>query len=173
MRIIAGTYKNREIGSPRSRVTHPMSEQIRGAIFNTLGDIDGLTMLDAFAGSGAIGFEAISRGALSVTFIESDKRAQGQIAETAAQLGVTSRVKLTKATVKSWSETAQDTYDVVVIDPPFHDLKFASVEAAAKHVATDGTVVLSWPGKQDLPDLPDVQIVKRAAYGDAQLGYYQ
>ena len=70
MRIIAGDLKGREFKSPRGRTTRPMSEKTRGALFNTLGDIEGLSVLDGFAGSGALVFEAISRGAVSALAIE-------------------------------------------------------------------------------------------------------
>jgi 16S rRNA (guanine(966)-N(2))-methyltransferase RsmD len=76
MRIIAGTLGGRTFESPHGRRTHPMSDKVRGSLFNTLGDIDGLTILDAFAGSGALAFEAISRGAEHVLAIEIDNRAQ-------------------------------------------------------------------------------------------------
>ena len=70
MRVIAGRLRGRQFKSPPGRRSHPMSEKMRGALFNVLGDIEGLTLLDAFSGSGAISFEAISRGARSVQAVE-------------------------------------------------------------------------------------------------------
>ncbi|HKX24038.1 MAG TPA: RsmD family RNA methyltransferase, partial [Candidatus Saccharimonadales bacterium] len=81
MRVIAGELGGRFFAGPDSTATHPMAERVRGAMFNALGDIEGLTVLDAFAGSGALAFEAISRGAKSVVVVERDKRAQRIIAE--------------------------------------------------------------------------------------------
>ena len=72
MRIIAGYLGGRQFNSPRSNRTHPMSDKARGGLFNALGDISGLTVLDAFAGSGALSFEAISRGAESVIAVDID-----------------------------------------------------------------------------------------------------
>ena len=66
MRIIAGTLKGQQFQTPHSHKTHPMGDKIRGALFNVLGDIEGLSFLDAFSGSGALAFEAASRGAASV-----------------------------------------------------------------------------------------------------------
>jgi 16S rRNA (guanine966-N2)-methyltransferase len=71
MRIIAGTLKNREFKSPHGHKTHPMSDKVRGSLFNVLGDIEGLTFLDAFTGSGALAVEAASRGAASVIAVDS------------------------------------------------------------------------------------------------------
>ena len=75
MRIISGKYKNRELKSPKSSATHPMSERARLSIFNMLGDISGKTVLDLFAGTGSLGLEALSRGAASATFVEKDYKA--------------------------------------------------------------------------------------------------
>jgi 16S rRNA (guanine966-N2)-methyltransferase len=72
VRIIAGSLKGRTFSEPHGHRTHPMSEKVRGALFNALGDIEGLTFLDAFAGSGALSFEAASRGAKSVIAIDKD-----------------------------------------------------------------------------------------------------
>jgi 16S rRNA (guanine966-N2)-methyltransferase len=81
MRIIAGRLGGRHFASPQGRRTHPMSDKMRGALFNALGDIDGLSVLDAFAGSGALAFEAVSRGAGHAVAIDVDKSAQRAIAE--------------------------------------------------------------------------------------------
>src|SRR4051812_42000237 len=114
MRVIAGGLSGRQFTSPRGRRTHPMSDKMRGALFNTLGDIGGLTILDAFAGSGAIGFEAISRGASRATAIDSDRGAQRAIAENVNKLGLGSQVKLIKTSAASWLRTTKDQFDVVI-----------------------------------------------------------
>ena len=75
MRIVSGQLKGQQFQSPHGHRTHPMAEKVRGALFNILGDIEGLTFLDAFAGSGALAFEAASRAAASVTAIDKDSSA--------------------------------------------------------------------------------------------------
>src|SRR4051812_43097697 len=97
MRIIAGTMGGRTFSSPHGHRTHPMSDKMRGALFNTLGDIGGLTILDAFAGSGALSFEAVSRGARHATAIDSDRSAQQTITENIRSLSLNKHVKLIKA----------------------------------------------------------------------------
>ena len=84
LRIIAGNLGGRFIDSPDTATTHPMSERMRGALFNILGDITGKVVLDPFAGSGALGLEALSRGAASALFLERDAKAQKTIIQLSA-----------------------------------------------------------------------------------------
>src|SRR5690606_6064291 len=100
--------------------THPMSEKIRGAVFNMLGDISGLTVLDAFAGSGALSFEAISRGAKSAVMIELDKKAVSTIHENIQILGLEDSASVVNRNIKGWSSNNQSLkYDIVICDPPY------------------------------------------------------
>jgi len=94
MRIIAGRLGGRLFDSPHSHKTHPMSDKARGALFNILGDISGMSVLDPFAGTGAISFEAVSRGAAGAVAIELDKQAQKVITANIASLGLIHEVKL-------------------------------------------------------------------------------
>src|SRR3954465_12488188 len=96
MRIIAGQLKGQQFQAPHGHKTHPMSDKVRGALFNVLGDIEGLTFLDAFAGSGALAFEAASRGAKAVTAIDRDSSAHKILEQNAKELGLKS-VKIIKA----------------------------------------------------------------------------
>src|SRR5437868_2924372 len=102
MRIIAGKLKGREFKSPHGHKTHPMSDKVRGALFNILGDIDELTFLDAFAGSGALAFEAVSRGAKSVAAIDKDSSAHKALEQNAKEL-CPRDVKVIKANAGGWS----------------------------------------------------------------------
>lgn len=174
MRIITGSLGGRSFSSPHSHRTHPMSDKIRGALFNTLGDIDGLTVLDAFAGSGALSFEAISRGAARAIAIENDKPAQRTILENAKALDLTQQVKLVSTTAGGWLDANPDArFDLVLLDPPYDDVQLHTVQRLAQAVAEDGLLVLSWPGDQELPDFEDFTRVLQRSYGDAQLAYYR
>src|SRR3954471_4420017 len=99
MRIIAGNLKGREFKSPHGHRTHPMSDKMRGALFNVLGDIEGLTFLDAYAGSGALAFEAISRGAKDVVAVDKESAAQKTMSANVKDLKLDKKVKLVKANV--------------------------------------------------------------------------
>src|SRR5579859_2605387 len=119
MRIIAGRLGGRTIASPRTNRTHPMSDKVRGALFNTLGDLSGLTMLDAYAGSGACSIEAVSRGADKVLAIDVDPAAIKTIAENVRALDLSDSISIKLANISGWSRNhAADQYDIVLADPP-------------------------------------------------------
>ncbi len=151
-----------------------MSERVRGGLFNMLGDMTGLTVLDAFAGSGALSFEAISRGALAATAIDIDKSAAKVIASNAKDLGISDKVKVIRANASGWSDLnplAQ--FDIVFAAPPYDDLQPKLVQKLVRHLATNGVLVLDWPGKMDLLELAGLTNIASKNYGDAQIGLYR
>lgn len=174
MRVIAGSLGGRIFASPHGHRTHPMSDKARGGLFNTLGDIEGLTVLDAFAGSGALGFEAISRGVASVLAIENDKLAQRTITENIAALGVGAQMKLIKAGAGQWLHTNPGVmFDLVLLDPPYDNLQPNLLYALAQRTGPGGIVVVSHPpnAKYDMPD--GFTKVAERPYGDAQLSFWR
>ncbi len=174
MRIVAGRLGGRNFATPRSARTHPMADRVRGALFNTLGDIEGLTVLDAFAGTGALSFEAISRGAASALMIEIDRPAQKAISESMGMLDVKQQTKLVSANSSGWSDNNTDQrFDIVIAAPPYDDLQLPIVQKLARHVAQDGLFVLDWPGKIEAPVIPGLAIIEQKNYGDAQLVFYR
>jgi 16S rRNA (guanine966-N2)-methyltransferase len=174
LRVIAGTLGGRFFDSPDSQATHPMSERMRGSLFNILGDISGKTVLDAFAGSGALSFEAVSRGAAQVLALEKDKIAQKIIARNIEALGAGERVQLIKANCRVWSEQhAGVTFDLVLLDPPYHDMQLSTVLLLTKHLNANGLMVLSYPGRDSAPTVNGVVVVDSRSYGDAALAFYR
>ncbi len=173
MRIIAGSLGGRTFVSPRGHRTHPMSDKIRGALFNALGELQGLTVLDAFAGSGALSFEAVSRGAERVVAIDSDKAAQRAIDENIIALKLKSQVKLVKASASAWLSTTNEFFDLVLCDPPYDDVSVTLLIKLAERVKTGGLLVLSLPPTAAL-ELPAwYDLVSTKDYGDAQLVFYR
>lgn len=174
MRIIAGKLKGLTFTAPRGTKTHPMSDKARGGLFNTLGDITGLGVLDAFSGSGALSYEAISRGASDVTAIESDNQAYRTIKANIIQLGLKDQVRVSQALVKGWLSNNPDRlYDLILVDPPYNDLNEPTIKKLANHLQADGTLALSWPGSKQPIELAGLDIVKIKDYGDAQLVFYK
>lgn len=175
MRIIAGSLGGRVFESPHGHVTHPMSDKVRGGMFNALGDISGLTVLDAFAGSGALSFEALSRGASYAIAIDADKSAQRAIAENMKSLHLEDDMKLIRSSTNAWLNTSVPgkTYDLVLCDPPYTDLQLPLLNRLYEKVTCGGLLVLSWPGNQEVPTFAASEIVKQKSYGDAQLIFYR
>lgn len=174
MRVIAGSIGGRLFESPHGHRTHPMSDKIRGALFNMLGDLNGLSVLDAFSGTGALSFEAISRGAKNAIAIESDKAAQETITHNIKALGLSGQVKLVRASANGWLQTYRGSkFDIVLLDPPYDDLQPSLVQHLAQQTIDGGLLVLSWPGGVDVPSFDNFELIKQKQYGDAQLVYYR
>lgn len=173
MRVIAGRLGGRIFDAPRGHRTHPMGDKIRGALFNTLGDITGLTVLDAFAGSGAISFEAVSRGAASAIAVESDKVAYTTIQRNIDTLGLDEKVQLVKAFVISYVRRIHDEFDIVVADPPYDDVQYKALEILPKYVKIGGIIAYSLPPTARLVMPDGFELVSQKSYGDATLHFYR
>jgi len=174
MRIIAGRLGGRIFDSPPGQRTHPMSDKMRGALFNALGTMDGLTVLDAFAGSGALSFEAISRGADKAVAIDIDKGAIDTVLRSAHGLGIGDRVKASRVGLSSWLETYKaEQFDIVLADPPYDDLQIRTLQKLVARLAPKGIFVLSWPGKQKAPDFENLELLQQNGHGDSQLLFYR
>lgn len=160
--------------SPKGHRTHPMSEKARGAIFNALGDITGLTILDAYAGSGAIAFEALSRGARHAVAIDNDKYAHQAIKQNAESLGLEDQMTIKRRNVSGWSAGNQDVkFDIIVCDPPYDNIQRTALHRLAGHLRPGGVFIVSWPGGEEIPAIPGLLEVSRKSYGDAQLVFYK
>jgi 16S rRNA (guanine966-N2)-methyltransferase len=151
-----------------------MSDKVRGALFGVLGDIKGLTVLDIFAGSGALAIEAISRGAASATAIEVDKGAHAIILKNLESLGIDEKVKVIRAYANAWSTRHQiQLFDLVFVDPPYDNVPWRDMKIVSRHLNETGILVLSWPGKADWPALDGLKMIQQNNYGDAQLVFYR
>ncbi len=174
MRVIAGSLGGRTFENPHGHRTHPMSEKIRGAIFNALGDIQGLHFLDPFSGSGALAFEAISRGAKSVLALELDQDAFKTIVQNIETLKVAGITALRK-NAKSWSRLHQnDQFDVVLCDPPYNNVHYSLLLQLASHTKKGGVLVYSLPPDHTFSlSATEYQPVITKNYGDATLVFYR
>lgn len=174
VRLIAGAYGGRFLEAPDTEKTHPMGERVRSSLFNILGDVEGMTVLDAFAGTGSLGFEALSRGAQRVVFIERDRIAQKVIGKNASSLGVEDRISLVRTSVANWIETNDDpVFDMIFADPPYHDLQLSTVSRLVEYLKPKGLMILSLPGRESAPTVNGVVVVDNRSYGDAALAFYR
>ncbi|NUS99659.1 MAG: 16S rRNA (guanine(966)-N(2))-methyltransferase RsmD [Sphingomonas sp.] len=121
MRIIAGQFRGRPLQTPGGSATRPTADRVREALFSMLasrlGSFEGLRVADLYAGSGALGLEALSRGAAHATFVESDPKAQAAIKANAARLGVAGQVRIAGSSALSLPRS--DPFDLIFADPPY------------------------------------------------------
>ena len=157
-----------------------MSERGRGAIFNTIQqELPGATVLDAFAGTGALGIEALSRGARHVTFIESHRIAQKVIQNNLTTLGIgPERATLARTRVRSWLGTNQDArFDLIFVDPPYYQIlqHFSTVERLFSLLKPGALMVLSKPGtcEEEVIINQDIVVVDNRRYGNLTLALYR
>lgn len=174
MRIIAGQYKAREIKSPHGHRTHPMSEKLRGAIFNALGDIGGLSVFDPFAGTGAVALEALSRGASKAVCLDSNQDAYRAINENKTNMQA-SELEVHRINCSIYSDNNQkQKFDIVILDPPFDDIKPALInKLTLRHCVTGGLVILNLPTGTALDLDDDFELIQNNAHGDATLWFYR
>lgn len=149
VRIIGGAWRSRFITFPDATGLRPTSDRVRGTLFNWLGqDLTGKTCLDLFSGSGALGFEALSRNARHVTMIERDAKVRAALAKTAQTLGAGERLELLGLDALQFllqrserDKSNNQRYDVVFCDPPFNQDWFVKLWAPLENVlAEDGVV---------------------------------
>ena len=176
IRLISGEFGGRILEGSGTDRTHPMGERIRNAIFNKLSseiDFEGLRVLDAFAGSGALGFESLSRGAEHVTFVERDRVAQKVIENNTKTLNVADKSKIIKAQIGGWMSTTTEMYDLIFADPPYHDTQLSTVKNILGLLKPIGLMVLSLPSRSEVPTGLGVVVVDNRRYGNAAIIYYR
>ena len=176
VKLIAGKFGGRFIQAPPGSTTHPMGERVRSAMFNSLGEaVRGAKVLDAFAGSGAIGLEALSRGAESVVFVERDRVAQRVIAENINTVGTNENSIVIKTTVANWLESMSVTeeFDLIFADPPYHNPQFSTVSRLMGLLKPGGHMVLSHSGIGEVSIQNGIVVVDNRSYGGAHLTYFR
>lgn len=172
MRIIAGDRRGARIAAPKGDSTRPTGDRVREAAFNLIGPVDDAAVLDLFAGSGAMGLEALSRGARRCVFVESDRAATAVIRENLEKLRLTGAVVLGRDVFQALREerAAARLYDLVLVDPPYGswpDLEPRLAEALPPVLAADGLVVVETAARVE-PRLP-LQSLTSRRYGAARV----
>ena len=181
MRIIAGRLKGRRLAAPTWNGLRPTSDKLRETLFNILAPrIAGARLLDGYAGTGAIGIEALSRGAAAVAFVERDRRAAALIARNLAACGVTEGYTIDCGDLVAVLErrrleapVEEALFDLIVLDPPY-DLAnpVGALEASAGCLAADGLLVLE-RASQRPPAVPaTLRRVRDVASGDSTLTFF-
>jgi 16S rRNA (guanine(966)-N(2))-methyltransferase RsmD len=169
MRIIAGTHRGHRIAAPKGRDTRPTSDRVRENAFNLIGPVDGARVLDLYAGSGAMGLEALSRGADQVTFVEREKDACRAINANLDKLQLHGAVLCQDAARAVAQE--RGTFDLILCDPPY------DVDATrlpfARLLADDGLLVYESSGRKDPPEVEGLAQRTSRKYGSARLTLFE
>jgi 16S rRNA (guanine966-N2)-methyltransferase len=158
--------------------TRPTSAKVREALFSILGAIDGAHVLDLYAGSGALGIEALSRGAESAVFVEHDRAALACIRENLAEVGAASRARVVPTSVpRSVAALESRGFDLVLCDPPWEALEGA-IEALEELVSSErlgaaARVVLEHSARDAEPDVPRLVAYDRRRWGDTAVSFFR
>jgi len=174
VRIIAGTHKGRRISAPRGRTTRPTSDRVRENVFNLVAPwVEDADVLDLYAGSGAMGMEALSRGAARATLVESEVEACRTINDNLGKLGLDATVLCQDVARSLATETR--TYDLIFCDPPYDGYERLAPQLARhlpRLLAEDGVLVLETSSRAPEPELPLAQRTSRR-YGAARITLFQ
>ena len=176
MRVIAGTLKGRTLDAPEWDGLRPTSDKLRETLFNILAPrISGARVLDAYAGTGAIGIEALSRGAAHVTFIDQDRRAAALIAANLEKCRIADGYAIIGSTVLQGVERlrGEPAFDVILLDPPYASDIQDVLQQLGEIVKPDGLVVLEHARKSAPPVAPGrLTRVREVRSGDSALTFY-
>ena len=175
IRIIAGSLKGRRLASPDWPGLRPTSDRLRETLFNVLADtVVGARVLDGFAGTGAVGIEAISRGAAHVTFVERDPRAVDLIGENLTRCGVTGGYTILRADLTgSGPAGLPAVFDLVVLDPPYVTAPDDAVQAVASVIAPAGRLVIEHARRRvPAASIAGLRLTRTLTAGDSALSFY-
>lgn len=176
MRIIAGIKKGANITSPRGEATRPTADKVRGAVFNMLGDVSGLRVLDLFAGSGALGLEALSRGAASALLVDNRPAAVKAAAANVARLGFDGAVikRRDYRAILRYAAKKGERFDLIFIDPPYKMLRVILAELAEwlPEIAAPGALLVVESDIRDTVSLP-FEAVTGKSYGDTRVSIFR
>lgn len=176
MRIIGGSFRGRRLVAPPGKGTRPPLDRQRETLFNLLGQhLEGLDVLDLFAGTGSLGLEALSRGARRVLFVEADPRAAAALRENVQHLGAAERVEVIRGDALRIPAPCAGPFDLVFVDPPFPLLGrgagarrlWERVRALGDALGPGGRLVLRLPARSRPPPSPGLRLVAERTVGDA------
>jgi len=184
MRIIGGAAKRRSFKSPSaSQGVRPILSRIKKSLFDILSPrLGGAVFLDLYAGSGAVGIEALSRGAASVTFVDKNPACLSVIRQNLSKLQMFDRARLVRADVLTGLHLAGGPFDLIFMGPPYHDLQWNARRltaptlgaiARAKILKEGGWVIGQHHAKEPDAALPEWDLFREQRYGDTRLSFFQ
>ncbi|WP_437546715.1 MULTISPECIES: 16S rRNA (guanine(966)-N(2))-methyltransferase RsmD [unclassified Sorangium] len=179
MRVIAGRLGGRRLAAPRGEGTRPTADRVREALFSSLGDVTGALVCDLYAGTGALGIEALSRGARRAVFVESGRPALAVLRENLAALGLDEAARVVPLPVERALDLLRDEgpFDLALLDPPYAVLAKAAAAAARLAgplglLAPEGRLVLEHARRDPSPEIAGLTCAASRAYGDTAVSFY-
>lgn len=175
LRIAGGTARGVPLTEPRGYRLRPTSGLVREAIFNILGDtVEDAVVLDLYAGTGALGIEALSRGAARAVFIDAEAGACQAILQSLSRAGFGAHAQVLRGRLPSALNTLEGSFDIILMDPPYGEASASeTLLAVATCLAADGTVVYEHGSKYNPPERPrGLTLTDRRVYGDSALALY-
>ena len=183
MRVVGGKFKGLHLATPAGQETRPTSDRVREAVFNILAHgiagfkLEGARVLDLFAGTGALGFEALSRGSRHCQFVDESAEARGLVRTNADKLGVIGQCKI-------WRRDATDLglcaplpkFDLVFCDPPYGKglgVKSLNSLVQGKWLNADAIVVLEEVDKAEVPEIAGLALIDEREYGETKVRFYR
>ena len=173
MRVIAGAYKGRQLRTPAGISTRPTADRVREALFSILGPLDGERVLDLYAGSGALGIEALSRGAGEAVFVDSDQRAVAAIRRNLEAIGVEAPVQRRDA-LAFLRDASEHPYDLVFLDPPYSSASQLAGPLSERlpAVVTKDALIVSESDKRNPLELT-LPLIHERVYGDTRIAIHR
>ncbi|WP_434043837.1 MULTISPECIES: 16S rRNA (guanine(966)-N(2))-methyltransferase RsmD [Sorangium] len=179
MRVIAGRLGGRRLAAPRGEGTRPTADRVREALFSSLGDVTGALVCDLYAGTGALGIEALSRGARRAVFVENGRPALATLRENLAALDLEEAARVVPLPVERALDLLRDEgpFDLALLDPPYAALARAAAAAARLAgplglLAPAGRLVLEHARRDPSPEIAGLTCAAVRTYGDTAVSFY-
>lgn len=178
LRLSGGRFRGRNLSVAEADGLRPTTDKTRQALFNILGTcVEGASVLDVYAGTGALGFEALSRGASEVVFVEKNRELCDCLSANAATLGVVSQVTVLNGDASACldGKLPQRGWSLLFLDPPYDIFPSPNLTSLSNYLEPDGVLVYEYSGRMTLPDdlLPSCERVLDKRYGDAALAFFR
>jgi 16S rRNA (guanine(966)-N(2))-methyltransferase RsmD len=175
MRVIAGSARGLRLAAPKDPLTRPISDKVKESLFGTLGErVVGARFLDLYAGSGAIGIEALSRGAQHATFVEHGRTAITVIRENLERTGLAERADVHPRKVEAFLADATATWDIAVLDPPYAERTLdLPLERLRPRLAPDGLVVVKHFWRTPMPPAVGLAVIRSRRFGETALTFLE
>jgi 16S rRNA (guanine966-N2)-methyltransferase len=172
VRVVAGEFRGRRLQAPRGRATRPTADRVREALFSILGDVRDARVLDLFAGSGALGIEALSRGAASAVFVESDGAAVAAIRRNLEAIGAR-ETRVIRRDVLKFLASSAESFDLVFVDPPYDSAPRLAgpLSAALPAVLSEDALIVTESSKRTPLEL-SLPLARERTYGDTRIAIH-